>query len=216
MLLGGALLLLGGTGCPHQVATPKSTLKAYIAALETGDFARAYDLMSQSFRKEYDRDEFISHHKRNPKDVKKNISELKQGPAKLEVQARYSYGEGNNVSLVREGGAWKLALDPVSFYSQRTPEEAIRSFVRALQRRRYRILLRFVPNQWRKVMSVQDTQRLFSKEQIEDTRQLIRNLKANLTNKIDVKGDDAYMLYGDSYKVQFKREDGVWKIVDAD
>ena len=73
-----------------------------------------------------------------------------------------------------------------------------------------------MPNQWRKVMSVKDTQRLFSKDQIEATRQLIRNLRANLGNKIDVKGDEAYMLYGDSYKVVFKREDGVWKIVDAD
>ena len=52
-LVGSALLL---AGCPNRVTTPKTTLKAYIAALETGDFGRAYDLMSKSFRKEYDRD----------------------------------------------------------------------------------------------------------------------------------------------------------------
>ena len=55
-----------------------------------------------------------------------------------------------------------------------------------------------------------------SKEQIEDTRQLIRNLKANLTNNIVIKENTAEMRYGDSYKVQFAREDGIWKIVDAD
>lgn len=214
-------LIVGGTlaasaGCPQRAATPKTTLKAYIKALEAGDYGRAYDLMSKSFRKEYDRDEFVAHHKRNRGDVKKNVSELKKGPSKLVVKAQFKYGEGNLLRLVREGGAWKLALDPVSFYSQRTPAEALRSFVRAMERRRYKLLLRFVPNQWRKVMSVADTQRLFGKDQIEATNQLIRNLKANLGNKIDVKGDEAHMLYGDSYKVEFKREDGVWKIVDAD
>ena len=76
--------------------------------------------------------------------------------------------------------------------------------------------MRFVPNQWRKVMTLKDIQRLFSKEQIEATRQLIRNLKANMDNKIETKGDEAEMLYGDRYKVRFLREDGVWKIVDAD
>lgn len=218
--LAGSLILAGAlaasTGCPQRVATPKTTLKAYILALEAGDYSRAYDLMSKSFRKEYDRDEFIAHHKRNKADVKKNVSELKKGPSKLVVKALFKYGEGNLLSLVREGGAWKLSLDPVSFYSQRTPKEALRSFVRALERRRYKLLLRFVPNQWRKVMTAADTKRLFSKEQLEATRQLIRNLKANLGNKIDIKGDEAHMLYGDSYKVEFMREDGVWKIVDAD
>jgi hypothetical protein len=214
LVLAGALATTAG--CPQRVATPKTTLKAYISALEAGDYGRAYALMSKSFRKEYDRDEFIAYHRRNRKDVAKNVSELKKGPSTIVVKAQFKYGEGNQLSLVREGGAWKLSLDPVSFYSQRTPSEALRSFVRALERRRYKLLLRFVPNQWRKVMTVADTQRLFSKDQLEATLQLIRNLKANLGNKIDVKGDDAHMLYGDSYKVEFKREDGVWKIVDAD
>jgi len=214
-------LILAGTlvasaGCPPRVATPKTTLKAYISALEAGNYSRAYDLMSKSFQKEYDRDEFVAHHKRNKSDVKKNVSELKKGPSKLVVNAQFKYGAGNLLSLVREGGAWKLSLDPVSFYSQRSPAEALRSFVRALERRRYKLLLRFVPNQWRKVMTVADSRRLFGKDQLEATRQLIRNLKANLGNKIDIKGDEAHMLYGDSYKVEFLREDGVWKIVDAD
>ncbi len=220
MTLAVSLILVGGlaasTGCPQRVATPKTTLKAYISALEAGDYSRAYDLMSKSFRKEYERDEFIAHHKRNKRDVKKNVTELKKGAGKLVVKAQFKYGDGNQLHLVREGGAWKLSLDPVSFYSQRTPQEALRSFVRALERRRYKLLLRFVPNQWRKVMTVADTRRLFGKDQIEATGHLIRNIKANLGNKIEIKGDEAHMLYGDSYKVEFKREDGVWKIVDAD
>ncbi len=215
MLWAGALLL-PGAGCPQRAATPKTTLKAYVTALESGDYSRAYDLMSRSFRKQFDRSEFISHQRRNRKDVRADLRQLRVGPTKLVVRAQFRYGDGAVLRLVREGGAWKLALDPVSFYSQRTPREALRSFVRALQRRRYRLLLRFVPNQWRKVMTVADTRRLFSKKQIEATRRLIRNLKANLKNRIEIQGDQAHMLYGDSYKVELKREDGVWKIVDAD
>jgi hypothetical protein len=210
------LLVLGLVGCPQRTPSPKDTLKSYVAALEEGDYQRAYSLMARSFRKEYDRDEFVSHYKRNPDEVKHNVKELKKGPAKLTVKAEYRYGEGNRLRLVREEGTWRLALDPVTFYSQRTPRLALKSFVRALERRRVKILLRFVPRKWRKVMTVKDMKELFSKKQREATQQLIRNLKANLDNKIEVKGDEAEMLYGDSYKVQFVREDGVWKIVDAD
>jgi len=210
------LLLVGLGGCPQRAPSPKDTLKAYVTALEEGDYRRAYSMMARSFRKEYDRDEFVAHHEQHPKEVEKNIDELKKGPAKLEVKAEYRYGEGNRLQLVREDGTWRLALDPVTFYSQRTPRLALKSFVRALERRRVKILLRFVPRKWRKVMKLEDMKRLFSKKQREATEQLIRNLKANLDNKIEVKGDEAEMLYGDSYKVQFVREDGVWKIVDAD
>jgi hypothetical protein len=218
-LWGGALLsaVLLLAACPNGAAvSPEATLKAYIAALERGNYGRAYRLMSKSFRQEYDKDEFVTHHKRNRVEVKKNLDELKKGPSKLQVNAEFRYGEGSRIRLVMEGGAWKLSLDPVTFYSQRSPREALKSFVRALQRRRYKILMRFVPNQWKRLMTVRDIRRLFSKAQIAATRQLIRNLKANLDNKIEVSGDKAEMLYGDRYRVRFLREDGIWKIVDAD
>lgn len=211
-LVASALL----AGCPAREANPQTTLKAYVTAMEAKDYARAYALMSSAFRKEYDRDEFVSQHRKHPTEVKRSVSELKQGPVKLVIEGEFRYGDGNRLRLVKEGDAWRLALDPVTFYSQRTPREALRSFVRALERRRFQILLGFVPLKWRKVMTVDDMRRLFEKKQLEATNQLIRNLKANLENKIEVKGDEAEMLYGDSYKVQFLREEGVWKIVDAD
>jgi hypothetical protein len=172
--------------------------------------------MSRSFRREFDKDEFVAHHKQNPKEVSQNVKELRKAPAQVEVKAEYDYGDGNRLALQMEGGVWKLALDPVMFYSQRSPREALRSFVRAMERRRFVIVLRFVPNQWVKVMTVKDIQRLFGKDQLDATNQLLRNLKANIENPIEVKGDEAVMLYGDRFKVQFVREDGVWKIVDAD
>jgi hypothetical protein len=218
-LLGSAALsvvLLGVTACAPRAATPTTTLKAYIAALETGDYERAYRLMSRTFRKEFDRDEFVAHHKKNPKEVERNLQELRRTPSQVEVKAEYEYGDGHRLALQLEGGVWKLALDPVVFYSQRSPREALRSFVRAMERRRYAVVLRFVPNQWARVMTVEDVKRLFAKDQIEATTQLLRNLRANIDNKIEVKGDEAVMLYGDRFKVQFTREDGIWKIVDAD
>jgi hypothetical protein len=213
------LLVLGlgaGPGCLSRVSTPKATLRSYLGALQAGDYERAYQLMSRSFRKEFDRDEYINHHRRNPKEIQQTVAELKKGPSRLKVQADYAYGDGNRIHLEMEKGVWRIALDPVVFYSQRSPREALRSFVRAMERRRYAIVLKFVPNQWARVMTVKDIQRLFSKEQMEPTEQLLRNLKANLANKIEVKGDEAFMLYGDRFQVKFLREDGIWKIVDAD
>lgn len=210
------ILLSLASGCPSREATPRHTLQAYVAALDAKDYARAYALMSSAFQKEYDRDEFVSQHRRHAAEVSRNLSELKKSPSKIVVRGELKYGEGERLLLLQEDGIWKLALDPVSFYSQRTPREALRSFVRALERRRFEILLRFVPLQWRKVMTVEDMRRLFDKKQRESTSLLLRNLKANLDNKIEIKGDEAEMLYGDSYKVQFLKEEGVWKIVDAD
>lgn len=217
--LGGALaafVLALAPGCPAREATPRHTLQAYVAALEAKDYGRAYALMSRSFQKEYDKDEFVRHHRQHPAEVGRSLQELKQGPAKLVIKGELRYGDAERMYLVREDGVWRLALDPVSFYSQRTPRDALRSFVRALERRRLDVLLQFVPLKWRKVMTLEDVRRLYDKKQLEATEQLIRNLKANLDNKIEVKGDEAEMLYGDSYKVQFLREEGVWRIVDAD
>ncbi|MDY0004557.1 MAG: hypothetical protein RBU30_24890 [Polyangia bacterium] len=202
--------------CPARESTPRQTLQAYVAALEAKDYSRAYSLMSSAFQKEYDREEFVGQHRQQAGEVGRNLKELKQSPAKLIIKGELTYGDGERMLLVQEEGIWKLALDPVSLYSQRTPREALRSFVRALERQRHDVLLRFVPLRWRKVMTVEDMRRLFDKKQIEATRQLIKNIKANLDNKIEIKGDEAEMLYGDSYKVQFQREEGVWKIVDAD
>jgi hypothetical protein len=212
----GVVLVALAPACVPRAATPKTTLHAYLAALDAGDYERAYELMSKSFRKEFDKDEFVAHHKQNPKEVAANVKELRRTPAQVDVKAEYDYGDGNRLALQMEGGVWKLALDPVMFYSQRSPREALRSFVRAMERRRFVVVLRFVPNQWVKVMTVKDVQRLFFKDQIDATLQLLRNLKANIENPIEVKGDEAVMLYGDRFKVQFLREDGVWKIVDAD
>lgn len=214
--LAAVILGLSLQGCPTPVASPQDTLKAYVAALDAKDYDRAYALMSKAFRAEYDRDEFVSQHRSHPEEVQRNIRELKQGPVKLALKGEVRYGDGDRLHLMEENGVWRISLDPVSFYSQKTPRETLQSFVRALERRRFDVLLRFVPSKWGKVMTLDDMKAFFGPKQLEATKLLIRNLKANLENKIDLKGDEAEMLYGDSFKVQFLREEGVWKIVDAD
>lgn len=210
------LVSLVWAGCPQRVAPARQTLNAYVVALRAKDFGRAYGLLSKSFRAEYDREEFVRFLRTHPKEVDRTVADLQSKPERVRVAARFEWGPGQRLQLVREKGGWRLALDPVTLYSQRTPRLALRSFLRALEHRRYKVLLRFVPRKWRHVMTVRDVRRLYESKQAKDTKRLIRNLKANLDNRIAVKGDRAEMLYGDQYKVQFLREDGVWKIVDAD
>jgi len=207
---------LGLAGCPEQVPPARQTLNAYVAALRARDYGRAYGLLSKSFRADYDRDEFVRFLAKHPKEVARTVADLQKKPERVRVVARFEWGPGQQLRLVKEAGGWRVALDPVTLYSQRTPRMALRSFLRALEHRRYRVLLRFVPRKWRRVMTVRDVQRLYEGKQAKDTQRLIRNLKANLDGRIEVKGDRAEMLYGDQYRVQFLREEGVWKIVDAD
>jgi len=86
----------------------------------------------------------------------------------------------------------------------------------AAELKRYDVLLRFVPNQWRAEMTEAKVREQFEGEKKDDVAQMIRLITANLDNPIEQEGDKAHMTYGDRYDVKFIREDGVWKIKDPD
>jgi hypothetical protein len=102
------------------------------------------------------------------------------------------------------------------FYSQRTPRDALRSFVRAMERRRLDVLPHFVPNEYRRGMDDAHLRRLFEDERAEETETLLQNLRAHLEDPIEVTGERAAMPYAERFTVLFVREDGVWKIEDPD
>ncbi|MCZ7680424.1 MAG: hypothetical protein M5U28_17335 [Sandaracinaceae bacterium] len=50
----------------------------------------------------------------------------------------------------------------------------------------------------------------------EEIERQLASLRASLDNPIEEVGDRATMVYGDRFRVQFVREDGVWRIEDLD
>jgi hypothetical protein len=216
----GLLIVLGlfSPGCPSATpaSSPESVLNEYADAVQSGALDRAYSLMSLPYRKRYDKKDFIRMLQENPAEVKSLAQQLKVKAQQVEMEAQLEFGENETLKLVVENGAWKVATDPLDFYSQRTPAEALRSFVRALERRRYNIVLRFVPSKWADTMTVEKLRREWEGEKKDEVATLIKNLKANFNAPIHQSGNTATMPYGEKLEVRFLLEDGVWKVEDPD
>ncbi len=214
-----SLVLLAAACGPSSATRPTGAVDAYASALRSRDFGKAYELMSEKYRKEHTREDFIKMMKESPEDVRKTAERLAAPGRRVEVAARFVYDDlGDELSLVEEHGSWRLATNPLEFYPQDTPARALRSFVRAVELKRWDVVLRFVPNKWKEVMTVDQVKRQFDgdTEKRAEVDTMIRLLSANLDNPIEQQGDEARMQYGDRFEVKFLREDGLWKVEDPD
>jgi hypothetical protein len=116
------------------------------------------------------------------------------------------------IGLVREGGGWRLEDRPLDPYGQGTPRAALRAFVRAVETRRYDVLMRLAPARFRGALSAPKLRAFWEGEQAAQNRPLLRELRLNLTAPISEEGDEAFMTYGSNRQVRFVREEGTWCI----
>jgi hypothetical protein len=194
---------------------PGSAVDGYVELLRGGDYGRAYDMMSARYKKEHSREDFIRMMKESPTEVRETAARLGSKNRKVDVSARLVSGDLlDEVLLVQEDGQWRIASDPLSFYPQDTPGHALRSFLRAVDLKRWDVVLRFVPNEYRKHMTDANVKDEFEGKNREENATMRRILKGHLDNHIEQQGDSARMPFGDRYEVRFRREDGVWKIED--
>ncbi len=212
-------LLLFGTlalGCGSRSKGPGAALDAYSAALRNKDYKAAYELMSSDFRDKHSKDEFVRMMKENAQEAEETAARLRASHLDIDISAEFRYGLDERMRLVREGGTWRIASNPIQFYSQATPRDALRSFVLAYQLKRWNIMLRFVPNKFRERMDVKKLRRQFQGDGREDINVKMKVLEANIGQPITDKGNEARMPYGEGYEVTLIREDGRWKIRDID
>lgn len=195
---------------------PSQTLDRYGRALKNRDFSTAYDLMSSTFRGKVSRDDYVRMMRDNPREVEETADRLRGKKGSLEVSAEFEYGLGDRMLLVQEGGAWRIAANPLAFYDQSTPRNALRGFLRAYRLERWDVMLRFVPNMYREKMDAQKMKAQFTGPSREQMENLINTLEANVDEPIVERGNDARMSYGDRFTVTFVREDGAWKLKDLD
>ena len=62
------------------------------------------------------------------------------------VTATVTVPNGDELVLVYEGGRWRIDASAVDLYGQATPRQAIMGFLRAFERKRYDVILRYVPD----------------------------------------------------------------------
>ncbi len=195
---------------------PSQALDNYGRALKNRDFSAAYELMSSSFRGKVSRDDYVRMMRDNPREVDETADRLRGKKGSLEVSAEFEYGLGDRMLLVQEGGRWRIAANPLAFYDQSTPRNALRGFLRAYRLGRWDLMLRFVPNVYREKMDPVKMKAQFTGPSREQMENLINTLEANVDEAIIERGNDARMSYGDRFTVTFVREDGGWKLKDLD
>lgn len=210
------VLLLAG--CPGLNAgrTPESAVSAFASAMREGRIDDAYGLMSESYRQRVSLEQFRQYFDDYPAEVQQTARALSAQRGRTEQEALVEYGEGENLRLVRERGEWRVATDVVDFYDQSSPRAALRSFVRAMERRRYDVVLSMIPEADREGMTPERMRETWEGEGREEVERLLSNLRASLDNPIEEVGDRATMAYGDRFRVQFVRESGDWRIEDPD
>ncbi|MEZ4367232.1 MAG: hypothetical protein R2939_13250 [Kofleriaceae bacterium] len=208
-----AVVVLGACG---GGAGPTSTLDHYSRALAEHDFASAYELMSEEFRAKVSRDEYVQMMRDNPGEVRATADQLAARRSQPEVSAELTYGFGDTMRLVNEGGEWRIADNPIAFYEHSSPRAALRSFLRAYRLERWDIMLRYVPEAYRARMDAEKMKAQFTGPSRAAMELLMNLLEANADEPIVERGASARLAYGSHYEVKFVREGGAWLIEDLD
>jgi hypothetical protein len=217
LMRASALLLVGSLcACAPAATRPQDVLAAYARAIAAGRHDEAYRLMSDDFRRQVTLSEFRRAMRDNPQEVHETVDALSRASDEATITARLRYGMGDELAMVIEAGAWRIDSPVLDFYSQRTPRDALRSFVRALEYRRFDVILKFVPSEYRRTMTIEQIRSMFEGDQRAKTLTLLQTLRAHLDDPIEVTGDRATMQYAEGFSVLFVREDGVWRIEDPE
>lgn len=98
-------------------------------------------------------------------------------------------------------------------YDQSTPKRALASFLRAVERERYDIVLRFVPDAYREFVDEKKLREQFSAGSV---RESLAELGAAPGEPTLESEDEATMSYGAHNRLRMIREHGVWRIKDLD
>jgi hypothetical protein len=199
-------------GCLARGGSPPSTVLAYATAIERRDYAGAYQLMSSAFRQRVPLTDFRRQFEQNSAELGADVRVLRGSADRWAGRVEIALPGDDRVALVREGGAWRLEDRPLDPYGQSTPRAALRAFVRAVENRRYDVLMRLAPARFRGVLSVAKLRAFWEGDQAAQNRPLLRELRLNLNAPLSEEGDEAFMTYGSNRQVRFVREEGFWCI----
>jgi hypothetical protein len=217
LLLSAALLACAlpvACAAGSSASSPEGVLSAYSHAVQRGQLAEAYALLSEDAKKSINFEEFKRMIQENPEQAQELMRALdrpQSGPPR--VTAKVTGADGEPLLLVYEAGGWRVDGSAIDLYSQATPESAGLAFLRAVENKRYDVLLRFVPDSQRDGMSEATLRQAWEGEQKQDMARLTEALKAALpTAHFEVVGDRATLAYGAGGTMELVREHGAWKV----
>jgi hypothetical protein len=197
-------------------ATPEATVMAFARALNSNKPESAYALMSNEYKQRVSLDQFKKKLEGNAQETLEISNALGHVRKPAEQEAVVVYDDDLELRLRREGERWLIATNVVDFYDQSTPRAALRSFVRAMERKRYDMVMRLIPKADQEGITTDRMEQAWAGEQREEVERMLSNLRQHIDDPIEVIGNHATMPYGDQLRVQFVREGDAWKIEDPE
>jgi hypothetical protein len=215
-LLAGTGACLGACGAARPGQDPQSVLQSYARALEEGRAEDAYRLLSDEARRGISLEAFRRMVKDDPEGVREIGRSLERPTAPAVVTATVTSPSGQELHLVLEGNGWKVDASSIDLYAQDSPRHTIQGFIRAVERKRYDIVMRFVPDSHREGLDPSKLQAAWEGHEKEEIEQVVTALRQALPGAtIEETGERAAMPYG-AGTIQLVREHGVWKIENFD
>ncbi len=208
-----ALLAAGCGAAQHPGGDdPQSVLRAYAQSLEDGRADDAYRLLSDEARRGISLEAFRRMVKDDPDGVREIGRSLERPTAPPVVSATVTTPSGQELHLVLEGGGWRVDASSIDLYAQDTPRHAIMGFIRAVERKRYDIVMRYVPDSHREGLDATKLKTAWEGNEKEGIEQVVAALKQALPSAtIEETGERASIPYG-AGTMQLVREHGLWKI----
>ena len=124
---------------------------------------------------------------------------------------------GERVSLVLEAGRWRIDGPVYEAWGQGTPRAALRTFVRALDARRYDVVLRLIPDRYRARLTAELLRDFWEGAHKDEHRALLERIRAAASGPLTETGDEARLSVAARRGGRcWWREAGIWKIVDPD
>lgn len=191
-------------------------MSRFAQALRDHRYDDAYEMMSLEYRQQVPYEQFRHYAETHAAEVNETAQAVDSIQAPIEQEATVTYGDNEELHLVNEDGKWKVSSNVVDYYSQATPRDALLAFVRAIEHKRYDVVIALAPRADRERMTAEQIQQSWEGPEREDIQRLAATLRDNLDRPIEVTGNHATMTYAQRFSVQFVREDGLWKIEDPD
>jgi hypothetical protein len=141
-----ALFLTACSGAALVQQGPSDTLRSYAQALEQGRVDDAYRLLSDEAKRSMSLEAFRRAIQENPEDAVEIARAIARPSSDPVVTATVTVPNGEELLLVYEGGKWRIDASAVDLYGQATPRQAMLGFLRAVDRKRYDVILRYVPD----------------------------------------------------------------------
>lgn len=195
-------------------STPSRTARDFGNLIEREAYDAAYHLLASDSRAEVSPEDFARELRQNPSERLALASMLRGEPEAQRAEARFTLADGTVVRFYLEDGEWRLDGSILNPYPQSTPELALRSFSRAVQNKRFDLLIRFVPRRDREGLNEQVFREAFEDGPDPALARLFAIVDETDSFKAQIEDDRAVIQYASDGLVFLVFEDSVWKIAD--